>query len=269
MTHSRGFTLIELLVVIAIIGILASVVMASLSSGRDRARIAAGEKFSTSIDRAIADQEVLRWDFDECVGTTVTDGSGMGNNGTFVSSPTWASDTPIGTGCSLQSAGVGYVNTVTDKDSLDIHTYSMTWMMWFNTTSAVAGTFLRKADTAAGVNGVTMSMLAGGRVRCSVNASPTLTTTSVYNDGKWHHIACVLDRSDNSLRLYVDGVVRVSGDTSSIGSTDLDSTGIFRAPNSTVLVGSIDTLHVFRSALTAQRVGAVYAQEKVHMIARE
>ncbi len=54
MKHSRGFTLIELLVVIAIIGVLSSVVLASLNTartkGNDAARISNVKSLKTALE---------------------------------------------------------------------------------------------------------------------------------------------------------------------------------------------------------------------------
>jgi prepilin-type N-terminal cleavage/methylation domain-containing protein len=55
-TYKRGFTLIELLVVIAIIGILASVVLASLNSARDKGADAAAR---SSLNNARAQAELF------------------------------------------------------------------------------------------------------------------------------------------------------------------------------------------------------------------
>lgn len=68
--YRRGFTLIELLVVIAIIGILASVVLASLNSARDKGTDAANK---SNLNNIRAQAELVYDDNDQSYDTVCED----------------------------------------------------------------------------------------------------------------------------------------------------------------------------------------------------
>lgn len=73
----KGFTLIELLIVIAIIGVLAAIVLVSLNSARDKARIASAETTIDGLHSAIL-IEIGNGDVSYPAANNVSFGSGCG-----------------------------------------------------------------------------------------------------------------------------------------------------------------------------------------------
>lgn len=86
MKYQSAFTLIELLVVIAIVGILAGILVLSMTNATNQATIAKAKVFSNSIRDSMAQTLVSEWNFDELTsainGQVIKDSWGS-NNGTL------------------------------------------------------------------------------------------------------------------------------------------------------------------------------------------
>jgi PKD repeat protein len=154
---------------------------------------------------------------------------------------------------------------------------------WVRTTSTKGGGIISYGNTQTGVSADSdrnVYMDNAGRIFFGVRpgGSPgvptTVNTTTSYNDDQWHHIVATL--GPDGMQLFVDGVLAANRTATTtawpfdgywrIGGDTLEGWPGWPAatpPTSPYLVGLIDDVAIYPSALPLSRVQAHYAASKV------
>lgn len=180
----------------------------------------AGDSFQADSLSMTASTVVGLWHMDETSGTTMTDSSGNGNDGTL-------HNVTLGnTGCSNKSYtfnGTSSYVEVPDAPSLNPGPASITISFCLKTVNLpTSGDYdlVRKGDYTAGDYKV--ELLQSGQINCEFQGSSGLVIAdggSGLNNGTWHHIECI--KTDSQVQLVIDSVVTATtiGTAGSISTT--------------------------------------------------
>ena len=224
-----------------------------LTRGLGLAAVVTGFVLLAPTGRSATPGLVAAFSFDEGSGTTVTDASGTGNNGTTANT-TWVAAGRYGK--ALTFNGTSSRVNVPDATALHLST-GMTLEAWVNPTTVSNSwrdviykgndNYFLEATSTGG------SAPAGGGIFGNGSATTTVKAPTALTRSTWSHIALTYDGA--TLRLFVNGTqvatqARTGAIRTSTNPLQIGSDSIFGQYFS----GSIDEVRVYNRALTAAEV---------------
>ena len=266
---NKSFTLIELLVVIVIIGILAGVIIVSVSSSINKANFAKAQSFSNTVQNELLGDLVSEWTFD--IASNPGEDT-WGNNDGIVTGATYqnkASGNCVYGGC-YSFDGTDYIY-VPDKPEFNFGT-QMSAFVWIkgNNTSTSQG-ILSQYDS--GVSQTSWLIYHTPTypnkltVRLSSNGSSipkVYYSTANILDNIWHLVGFTF--GNGTLKLYIDGqeaeVVKGAdvSMTTLFNSTSNIGIGCYYSNNNVTsrFQGSIDDARIYNAALSSAQIKQQY-----------
>jgi hypothetical protein len=212
---------------------------------------------------------VLALSFNEVSGTTATDSSGNGNNGTIAGATRVTGQ--VGFGGALSFNGTSSIVNIAHSASLALSS-AMTLEAWVNP-SANTGvapndgwrTVIMKERGTGGLayslysnDGNSNPSRPAGYIRNN-NADVEATAAPALPVGVWTHLAVTYDGT--SVRLYVNGVLRSTtsapgGIAASTSPLRIGGNTVFSSPGTEYFAGLIDEVRVYNRALSAAEITA-------------
>lgn len=199
---------------------------------------------------------------------SATDYSGNNYNGTLTS--TSATTNRFGTsnkatlftsGTSTGTLPLGLVTALQNNFSIGY------WFKTSMTANSSSQWYGGNAIVDAEVCGVTTdwgtALIDGGKVCFGIGAPDITikTTATTYNDGNWHFVTAVRDKTAGSITLYVDGAQKATTTGTNTGTLNAPSfIGLGRNPcnSSAVFTGSLDDLIAYNRVLSSTEVSNLY-----------
>jgi hypothetical protein len=199
------------------------------------------------------------WKFDEGSGTMISDSAGTSNGTAYSSDYSWVTG-HIGPYAGHLANNDGYVGV--GSSSVLALTGNMTISAWAQFSGSQqnevfvwrgSGNYNYFLGIPSGAsNKVAFCIHVSGGNACA-------QSSSTYNDGTWHLYSGVFNGSN--VLLYVDGSLAVTGSSTAGPIIDPSSNSLYLGANDTAddnLVGSIDDVRIYNSALTATQVQNIY-----------
>ena len=207
---------------------------------------------------------VAHWKFDEGSGTSATDSSGNGNDGTLTNGPIWKTESDCKRGGCLYFDGVNdYVNCANNY----VLSSSYTFSAWVNILDISIPRIIFGIYTPFTIQMYGESAGAGYQYKYFIIAYDALANFIQLSTGEypqtniWRHVVVVWDRSQNKASFYINGDYISLGNIPSelSATTNLKLGGTH---NNWYMKGYMDEMRIYNRALTASEIKALYESTK-------
>jgi prepilin-type N-terminal cleavage/methylation domain-containing protein len=272
-----GFTLIELLVVISIIGLLSSIVLASLSTARDKAQYTAGINFDKSHYNTYGVDALAYWSMDAIASGFVRDQSispSGYNDLTVVGVP--STSTGVFGNSILFPTASDYLTipSVSSNSSLgNITTTGGTITLWFKASQLSSQMFFGTVGTPT--NRVYIGINSSGRAYVARGDPQTILVSNPVKIGDWNNIALSFtggaSGTTQTMKVYFNG--KKTGETTFVNGGNISGNslriGQDTSGSNSVLGGNIDEIRIYNVILADSEIRDKYFAELENTISKK